>query len=106
MSYRLEGAYAFLMKVKAAFPSIKVVAGGPHVIAIGKALFEDCPAVDIACAGEGEEMTAELLKGSPLESIRGILYRAGGEIFQTPRREFLNSIDHLPFSSWMNWNSP
>jgi len=97
MSYRVERPYKFLEKVKSAFPAIKIVAGGPHVIAAGRELFAECPAIDIACAGEGEEMIVELLRGEPLEKIRGILYRRAGEVVETAKREFTKSIDHLSF---------
>lgn len=97
MSYRVEGVYKFLEKVKSVFPAIKIVGGGPHVISAGRDLFTECPAVDIACAGEGEEMIVELLRGESLEKIRGILYRRGGDIVETEKREFTRSIDHLPF---------
>lgn len=97
MSYRVEGPYKFIEKIKSAFPAIKIVVGGPHVIAAGRDLFTECPAVDIACAGEGEETIVELLRGESLEKIKGILYRRGGEVIETPKREFTRSIDHIPF---------
>jgi radical SAM superfamily enzyme YgiQ (UPF0313 family)/SAM-dependent methyltransferase len=97
MSCCVEGTYGFLEKIKSAFPSIKVMIGGPHVIAAGKDLFAECSAVDIACAGEGEEMIVELLRGGPLEKIKGILYRRAGEVVENAKREFSKSIDHLAF---------
>ena len=53
----------------------KLVAGGPIVQAYKRRLFQEVPELEIAVKGEGEKVFANLLSGSPLSSIAGLLYR-------------------------------
>lgn len=98
MSFRVEENYELLSRIKGAFPGAVIIAGGPHVIAAGSCLLDECAAIDIACAGEGEETVVELLGGKPLPEIKGIFYRnAQGAIAETGRRDFITDLDHVPF---------
>jgi anaerobic magnesium-protoporphyrin IX monomethyl ester cyclase len=100
MSYCVDGAYGFIEEAKRLEPSLKVVVGGPHVIAAGESLFSECNAIDIACIGEGEDAIIELLRGNPLPTIRGIYYRKGNDIIATQKRAFTQNTDHLPFPTY------
>lgn len=97
MSFRVEENYALLTRIKGAFPAAVIIAGGPHVIASGGAVMAECAAVDIACAGEGEETIVELLRGAPLEDIKGIYFRRSGAVVENAGREFIADLDRLPF---------
>jgi radical SAM superfamily enzyme YgiQ (UPF0313 family) len=83
MSYLVDDAYRFLEEAKKIAPSMQVIAGGPHVIAFGQSIFDECGAIGIACVGEGEEAIIELLRGDPLSKIKGIHYRQDNKIYTT-----------------------
>jgi radical SAM superfamily enzyme YgiQ (UPF0313 family) len=74
--------------VKSTLGSI-VVAGGPHVTAIGSAVMAD-PNIDYAVAGEGEAGFNDLLdllrgKDVRVEAIKGLIYRTDDLVRANPR---------------------
>ena len=83
-------------------PGIKTVFGGPHVSALKEGLFPDFPAMDFAVIGEGEETMAQLaLSGrDDPASVKGIIYRRGGEVSFTGYREQAIELDELPFPAY------
>jgi radical SAM superfamily enzyme YgiQ (UPF0313 family) len=82
---------------RAAMPRLCIIAGGPHVSTIPDALLSDCPAIDYAIVGEGEESLLQLLRGDPPEGIAGLVYRdQTGTVRVNPKR-ITESIDTLPF---------
>lgn len=66
--------YALIRRIKAAY-DVRVILGGPHVLADGALIFEDCPEIDIAVQGEGEEAIVAILRGDPLEKISNVMFR-------------------------------
>jgi len=73
MTYEVEKNYELLLAIRKTMPNVIIVLGGPHAIAAGKDIFQDCPAVDIVIQGEGEKAIVNLLQGVPLQSIPGLL---------------------------------
>ena len=74
-----------------------IFAGGPHVSAMGEKIFEDCPEIDHAVIGEGEDTLVELLRalensGDPT-TIRGTVNPRGA----APTRPPISDLDSLPF---------
>ena len=73
--------------------------GGPHPTAVGPNALSDC--VDIAVRGEGENTIVELLHAvdskASFADVKGIIYRAGQEVVETPARELIEDLDALPF---------
>ncbi|HBA88216.1 MAG TPA: B12-binding domain-containing radical SAM protein [Geobacter sp.] len=85
-----------------ALPGIRTVFGGPHVSALKEGLFAGFPAMDFAVIGEGEEtMSQLLLKGNDdPASVKGIIYRRGGEAVFTGYPEQGLVLDDLPFPAY------
>lgn len=91
--------------IKEKFPSVKIIAGGPHVTALPEETLARFPAIDIAVIGEGEETLVQLLdtigNNKPLDSISGIAFRGpDNKIVITPKRELIKDIDTLPLPAW------
>jgi radical SAM superfamily enzyme YgiQ (UPF0313 family) len=86
--------------IKERFPQIKVCAFGVFFTMLEKEGFLRYPFLDLAIVGEPEETFAELgtalVRGESLNSIRGILYREGDEVRQSPPRPFIVDLDRLP----------
>lgn len=91
-------------EIRRRFPKALIVAGGPAVPKSGEAVasfFRDNPALDVICAGEGEEVFLQLCKalGDParLELIPGIIFRCRetGAI-RTTAKEVSPCLDLLP----------
>ena len=97
-------AYRVASAVKDFSPGTSVVLGGPHTVAIGRAVLEECPAADYAVYGEGEVTILELVeaigKRGKLEAVKGIGFRRGPDIVLTKRREFIKDIDSIPFPAY------
>lgn len=85
-----------------AVPGIRTVFGGPHVSALKESLFAGFPAMDFSVIGEGEEtMHQLLLKGQDdPASVKGIIYRRGGEAAFTGYPEQGLVLDDLPFPAY------
>jgi anaerobic magnesium-protoporphyrin IX monomethyl ester cyclase len=82
-----------------------LVAGGPIVQAYKRRLFEEVPELEIAVKGEGEKAFADLLSGSPLPSIAGLLYRtddavAENGVVENEDQLEVADIDSLPFPAY------
>jgi magnesium-protoporphyrin IX monomethyl ester (oxidative) cyclase len=79
---------------------VPVVVGGAHPSAVPQNVLED-QNVDYVVIGEGEATMLEFLdkysKGVPLNDTEGLAYRVGKETKLTPTREFIKSLDSLPF---------
>lgn len=81
----------------------KFVLGGHGVTPIPEYILNDTKA-DIAVLGEGEKTIIPLidaiLGGEPLNSTKGIAYRAGNQIKVNQRTEPVMDLDSLPFPAW------
>lgn len=77
-----------------------VAMGGPHPTAVGSQTLADSN-VDIVVKGEGEKTIVELLdaisKGEPFAGIKGVIFREGQKIVETPNRKFIENLDTLCF---------
>jgi anaerobic magnesium-protoporphyrin IX monomethyl ester cyclase len=78
----------------------KLVAGGPIVQAYKRRLFQEVPELEIAVKGEGERVFANLLSGSPLSSIAGLLYRTDDGVVENEDQLEVEDIDSLPFPAY------
>ena len=74
-----------------------IVAGGPIVQAYKQRLFYEVPELEIAVKGEGEKVFADLLSGTPIHSIAGLLYRTEQGVVENEDRLEVADIDSLPF---------
>jgi len=74
---------------------IVTVAGGPHASAIPEQTLRDCPSIDVAVIGEGEETLVELAEKGLSDSVAGLLYRKDGAFVQTSARKPPQDLDSL-----------
>jgi radical SAM superfamily enzyme YgiQ (UPF0313 family) len=56
------------------------------------------PFIDVVIRGEPEMCARELVQRGP-EGVRGILYKVGEKLVETPPRDFLN-LNELPYPAW------
>ncbi|MFC1989903.1 B12-binding domain-containing radical SAM protein [Chloroflexota bacterium] len=100
MSYRCKETYELLHDLKHKFPEVRTVVGGPHVTANQERVLTECPTIDIGVVGEGEVAIIEIVGGSPLSTIKGVLYREGSEVSFTGTREFISNLDEITFPTY------
>jgi radical SAM superfamily enzyme YgiQ (UPF0313 family) len=83
-------------------PEVPFVFGGVHVSALRERLLERFSLIDYAVTGEGEPPMTQLLQGGFEDpgSVRGLLYRAGGEVRHGGERINLLEMDELPFPAY------
>ncbi len=90
--------------IKAALPQTWILVGGPHISSMGMETMQRFPEFDVAVLNEGETVLSELLPvlaaGKRPFSVKGILYRAGDQIMQTPGSAITKSLDELPMPAW------
>jgi radical SAM superfamily enzyme YgiQ (UPF0313 family) len=74
---------------------------GPHVTALAEDVLTHLPEVDIIALGEYDETIADISSnlGDPA-SVKGIVFRSGGEIVRTEARELIRDLDTLPYPAW------
>lgn len=90
--------------LKASFPKIPIILGGPHVSSNAEhALSYD--AFDYGVIGEGEvtllELCTALSERRPVGDVAGIAFKnAERNVVATPRRDFLSNLDMLPMPAY------
>lgn len=99
-------SYAYnLIKIIRAKTNTPIVAGGPHVCAVGKKILDDAK-IEFAVKQEGEFTLLELLsefqkKGPDFSAIKGLIWRdKDGGILENPDRELIEDLDSLPFPDY------
>jgi len=96
-----QAVYGILHTFKQLFPTIPIVAGGPHISTMRQQVLEDCSAIDYGTTLEGDETLVELCQEKPVEQIKGLLYRTSqNEIMYTGDRQFIMDPDRLPFPKY------
>lgn len=86
-------------QVKARWPGIRTIGGGPLVTTSYAELLAGGE-VDVAVLGEGEETLYELLQedGPPLSEVAGIAYvNEQGQVVKSKPRAAIAELDELPF---------
>ena len=94
-----------LSLLRARFPELPIIVGGEHITADFHQSMADCPAIDVAVMGEGEETLVDLLQtlgeGKPLDGVRGIVFRGpDGGLTQTETRARITKLDAIPWPDW------
>lgn len=92
-----------LVDFKKVSPQTKIVLGGPEVSYEPEKLMKEVKEIDMIIRGEGEETFNQLMhhfnqtdQGKELRDIKGICYREGEDVVNTPHQDPLN-MDNLPF---------
>lgn len=95
-----RSACRVLSIARAVLPSSQRLVGGPHITIVGTHAAFQCPDVDFALAGEGEESIlafAHALECSyPFHSIAGLAWRQDGKILGGGRAPGIECLDSLP----------
>jgi len=99
MSASYDSAKTLINDIRSIKSDAFIVVGGYHATAMPALTLKDMN-VDVAVTGEGEITFCELVevinsKGN-LESVKGIYYRIGENIFHTLERELLRNLNELP----------
>ena len=99
MSYRVILSYDMIKKVKQRFPSIKILAGGPHPTIVPKEVLDN--GVDIVALGEAENTVLELAKfyegKKKLKDVDGIAFKNEGKVVFTNPAKLVTNLDKIPF---------
>lgn len=86
--------------LKAGGVDCPVVLGGPHVLGMEEQTLADT-CFDYAVSGEGEYAMLDLVEAlrgnAPVDAIKGIVRRDGGEAVYNGDRPLLEDLDSLPF---------
>ena len=97
LSMEYRKFYQILSEVKSRYPDVKLVVGGAHVTILKEQVLRDCPAVDYGVVYEGEGALVDLCRGLPPEEIKGLLFRADGDILYAGNRPRIENLDDLPW---------
>jgi radical SAM superfamily enzyme YgiQ (UPF0313 family) len=98
-----------IIRLKDAFPNVPLVMGGEHPTGMPELTLTQAP-VDVVVMGEGEETVVEVLDyfggGAPrsLRDVRGVAFRDGAGVTQTPRRDRIVDIDTIPRPAWHHFD--
>ena len=98
INFEMKEAHELAAAVKAEFPAVPVIIGGPYASANREAILDD-ENIDVVVIGEGENTAAELLEaiesGADLSAVKGIIHRQDGEPVFTGERELIDDLDTL-----------
>lgn len=104
-TFRHRYNYEIMKKIKQAFPSIPIAAGGPHLSTLREKVLLDCESIDFGITLEGECTLVELCNGKELSQIRGLIYRnSGGEIDYSGDRGYISDLDNIPAPRYMKFD--
>lgn len=99
----IYNAYSVAGVVKEVNMDCVVVLGGPHATFMARQILAECPFIDVVAKGEGERTVKELIdalsEGRSIEGIRGITFRANGEIMDNEPMPLIKNLDEIPFPS-------
>lgn len=99
----LKSAIEATKLIKEYYPEIPVIWGGWHTSLFPKQTLIDQPGIDVTVQGQGENTFVELIDaiamGQSFEKIKGICYRSGNDIIQTPPRVMndMNNFERINY---------
>ena len=88
---------ALCRELKRAMKDLTIIYGGVHPTYHWDEILAQCPDIDLIVRGEGERTALCLIqaldRGAPLETVDGIVFRAGGEVKSTPPAQMIRDLD-------------
>jgi len=99
-SYGAPVAFKMMREVKARYPKVKVICGGPHVTPFPREALEKS-GCDVCVIGEGEVTFLELINNAEaiptgIRHIKGIAYFDNGNYVETETRPVVVDLDTIP----------
>jgi radical SAM superfamily enzyme YgiQ (UPF0313 family) len=99
-SFGAPVAFKMIRDIKARYPDVIVICGGPHVTPFPRDVL-DKSGCDVCVIGEGEVTFLELIENidripGDLRQIKGIAYLANGQYVQTETRPVIDDLDTIP----------
>lgn len=93
-------AYEKTEYIKKKSPEVFVAFGGVHVSSLVEKALDRFPLVDYAIIGEGEIPFGKLVAGDEPSSIKGVVYKEGGQSqYSGPATDFV-TLDDLPLPAY------
>lgn len=87
-------------RIKRFRPKLPIVLGGPHATIVGDKILRKFNCFDAVVRYEAEPLIVDLVAAISQQRDPGftpnLVYRKGGEIFETPKQIFLSEMDSLP----------
>jgi radical SAM superfamily enzyme YgiQ (UPF0313 family) len=99
-----EEAKKIARLIKENHPKITIIAGGVHSSIYPEEVIQD-PSIDLVVYGEGDITLQEIVKGKPLKTIKGIIYKERGKIIKNSPRKLVENLDSLPMPAWHLFNA-
>ncbi len=92
--------YSLVSKIRRNFPSVILLAGGPHPSGAPRQSLD--MGFDVVVRGEGEEVLCEILRAifqgkNTLKEVKSIYFKEKEKIFFTGRRPWVHLDDYSPF---------
>jgi anaerobic magnesium-protoporphyrin IX monomethyl ester cyclase len=82
---------------------IYLVGGGAHPSALPTETLNESM-LDAVFVGEADYSFADICDGNDAKTVKGIYYRANGEVSSTPPRVPIDNLDDLPMPAWDLYN--
>lgn len=90
--------------IKQKMPNTLVIAGGVHPTIFPEEV-ANAKALDIVVYGEGDITLQEIVKGTPISRILGLIFKdKNGRIIKNPPRPLIQNLDELPMPAWHLFN--
>jgi anaerobic magnesium-protoporphyrin IX monomethyl ester cyclase len=96
--------YALISKIRNKAPHAKIAVGGPHISTLRAQVLQDCRAVDYGFVFEGEESFVEFVQGTPIEDVKGTLFRKDGQVHYSGDRAFISDLDKIAFPTYSKFS--
>ena len=87
-----EEAKKFSSFIKNKFPKVRIIAGGVHSTIYPEEVAK-VKDIDIVVYGEGDITLQEIVKGKPLKSIKGIVFKSRKKIIKNSPRPLVEDLD-------------
>ncbi|MCX7919121.1 MAG: B12-binding domain-containing radical SAM protein [bacterium] len=81
--------------IKQNFPNIPIVLGGVYPSTLPEQALTD--SIDFVVRGEGENPISQLAAGTPVKSIRGLVFKENDTIINTGQAEPIINLDDIPY---------
>jgi len=101
ISFEYKRSYELISELKALYPNISIVAGGPHMTVLKEKVLKECESLDYGVAHEGEETIVELCQSEITKGeVKGLVHRENGRIVYNGDRDTGFDLDGIAFPKY------